>query len=168
MTGQVKTTQSDALFFYGGGNDDGDFLSIELLSGLVRYVFDVGSGVRVLADRLGVSINDNVWHTVTVHRPTVRRQLLVVDGRTSVDKLPDSRSVHFDLPNDDLFVGGLSARRRYGRRDSRRRRPGGFQGCLASIVLNGEDWRRSQSRADIDDEFLDDIVEGCEGSVLLS
>lgn len=161
---QVKTTQKDALISYGGGNDNGDFLSIELASGHVRYMFDVGSGVRVLADRLVAPLNDNAWHTVSVLRPTVRRQLLIVDGRRSIDELPDSRSVHFDLPNDDLYVGGLAARHRYGRRGSRRRRPSGFQGCLASIILNGEDWRLSERRADIDDEFLDDIVEGCEGS----
>ena len=159
----MKTTQANALIFYGGGNDDGDFLSIELVSGHVRYVFDVGSGVRVLVDRLAVPLNDNAWHTVTVLRPIVRRQLLIVDGRTSIDELPDSRSVHFDLPNDDLHVGGLATRHRYGRRGSRRHRPTGFQGCLASIVLNGEAWRLSERRADIDDEFLDDIVEGCEG-----
>ena len=88
---------------------------------------------------------------------------MIVDGRTSIDALPDSRSVHFDLPNDDLHVGGLATRHRYGRRGSRRHRPTGFQGCLASIVLNGEAWRLSERRADIDDEFLDDIVEGCEG-----
>ena len=151
------------MIFYGGGNDDGDFMSIQLVSGHVHYVFDVGSGVRVLADRLAVPLNDNTWHTVSVLRPTLRRQLLVVDGRTSIDELPDSRSVHFDLPNDDLYVGGLAAHHRYGRRGSRRRRPDGFQGCLASILLSGENWRLSESRADIDDEFLNDIVEGCEG-----
>jgi len=160
---QVKTTQNDALMFYGGGNDNGDFLSIELVSGHVRYIFDVGSGVRVLADRLAAPINDNAWHTVSVLRPTVRRQLLIVDRLTNVDELPDSRSVHFDLPNDDLYIGGLPARHRYGRRGSRRRRPSGFQGCLASIILNGKDWTLSERRADIDDEFLDNIVEGCEG-----
>lgn len=165
MTGncQVKTTQNNALMFYGGGNNDGDFLSIELVSGHIRYVFDVGSGVRMLADRHGAPLNDNAWHAVSVLRPTVRRQVLIVDGRTSIDELPDSRSVHFDLPNDDLYVGGLAARHRYGRRGSRRRRPGGFQGCLASITLNGEDWRLNERRADIDNEFLDDVVEGCEG-----
>ena len=159
----MKTTQTDALIFYGGGNDDSDFLSIELSSGRVRYVFDVGSGVRGLSDRFAVPLHDNAWHTVSVLRPIVRRQLLIVDGRTSIDELPDSRSVHFDLPNDELYIGGLASRHRYGRRGSRRRRPSGFQGCLASIVLNGEDWKLSEMRADIDDEFLDDIVEGCEG-----
>jgi len=150
--------------FYGGGNADGDFLSIELASGRVRYVFDVGSGVRMLADHLSdAAVNDNAWHTVSVLRPTVRRQLLIVDGRTNIDELPDSRTVHFDLPNDDLYIGGLAARHRYGRRSSRRRRPSGFQGCLASITLNGDDWRLSERRADIDDQFLEHIVQGCEG-----
>jgi len=104
---------------------------------------------------------------VSVRRPAVRRHQLVVDGRTTVDELPDSRSVHFDLPADDLYVGGLAARHRYGRRHGsrQRRRPAGFQGCLASIVVNGEEWKLSERRADVDDAFVDDIVEGCEGSV---
>ena len=45
---------------------------------------------------------------VSILRPHVSRHVLRVDQSTSVDVLPDSRSVHYDLPADGtVFVGGL-------------------------------------------------------------
>ena len=42
-----------------------DFMSFELFEGRLRYIFDVGSGVRVIEDSTGVRLNDNSWHQVT-------------------------------------------------------------------------------------------------------
>ena len=64
---QLKTTQPDGLIMFCGPlevNKGQDFIAVELFDGHVRYVFDVGSGVRVIQDRLGRQINDNRWHQV--------------------------------------------------------------------------------------------------------
>jgi len=44
-----------------------DFIAIELVDGRLRYVFDVGSGVRIIRDRHRRPINDNRWHEVHAH-----------------------------------------------------------------------------------------------------
>ena len=64
---QLKTTQADGLIMFSGHLDAAksqDFVAIELFEGHLRYVFDVGSGARVIQDRLARPINDNRWHEV--------------------------------------------------------------------------------------------------------
>ena len=53
---------------------------------------------------------------MSILRPRISQHVLRVDESTSVDVLPDSRSVHYDLPADGtVFIGGLpSANRRRG------------------------------------------------------
>jgi len=79
---QLRTTQPTGLILYSGhrdvvdddDDDSGrtDFIAIELLDGRLRYVFDVGSGVRVIRDRLQRPLNDNRWHEVNVRRTLPR------------------------------------------------------------------------------------------------
>jgi len=76
------------LILYGGHRSDvddddddavrTDFIAIELLDGRLRYVFDVGSGVRVIRDRLQRPLNDNRWHEVTI-RPNEMKTTEVYD-----------------------------------------------------------------------------------------
>jgi len=69
---QLRTTQPTGLILYSGqhrGPDDvdaggTDFIAIELVDARLRYVFDVGSGVRVVRDRRQRPLNDNCWHEV--------------------------------------------------------------------------------------------------------
>jgi Laminin G domain len=165
-------------------------MSIELDAGHVRYAFDVGSGTRVMTDRLPFPMADNSWHSVSVSRPSLRRHVLIVDGVSSVDMLPDSRSVHFDLPTDDLYVGGADRRLLDQQRLRRKlltagavassnqqhqqqlpfpllvgrvKALDGFQGCLASVELSGERWTLTGGRVEIEDQFVDQIIEGCRG-----
>jgi len=159
-------------------------MAIELDSGHVRYAFDVGSGTRVMTDRLPFPVADNSWHSVTVSRPSVRRHVFIVDGVSSVDVLPDSRSVHFDLPTDDLYIGGVDRTLFDLQRPKRKMTvPGvsvqqqtflpshmgrvksmdGFQGCVASVEMNGESWSLKHGKAVINDNYVEHIVEGCRG-----
>ena len=94
---QLRTTQPTGLILYSGhrdvvdddDDDSGrtDFIAIELLDGRLRYVFDVGSGVRVIRDRLQRPLDDNRWHEVNVRRTlprvifTARRECI---ARTTV------------------------------------------------------------------------------------
>lgn len=183
----MKTTQSNGLIFYSGdlGSSAGarDFLAVELSGGYIRYVFDVGSGPRAILQSnrttvdggpAGRPVNDNAWHDVSISRPTVSRHVVRVDGVASEDTLPDSRSVHFDLRADDLHIGGV-ARRMFagggglggggggGRLPRQVRSKDGFQGCLASVELDGERWRLAQTRVEIPEEYVDLILEGCDG-----
>lgn len=110
---QVRTTQRSGLLLYAGALDASkDFLALELHQGFPRFVFDVGSGPRVI-DRdsapLAPSrpISDDQWHDVSVGRAALGRHVMRVDAWSARDLLPDSRSVYYDLPTDDLYLGGL-------------------------------------------------------------
>jgi len=67
---QLRTTQPTGLILYSGHRGDDlddvstDLIAIELVEGRLRYVFDVGSGVRVIGDRHRRPLNDNQWHEV--------------------------------------------------------------------------------------------------------
>ena len=54
-------------------------MAIELVSGRVQYSFDLGGGSRVLPDSGQRLVNDGLWHTVYVSRPTVDRHTLTVN-----------------------------------------------------------------------------------------
>ena len=130
---------------------------------------------------------------VSILRPHISQHVLRVDESTSVDVLPDSRSVHYDLPADGaVFIGGLPAadRRTSGLRGPQtpptlgrpshlhgplavapsylpkqiRSRGVGFQGCLGSVDLNGDRWRLSERLDDVPAEHRDDVLEGCHGT----
>lgn len=162
MGAQLKTTQSSGLIFFSGLGSDKDFLAVELYSGHLRYVFDVGSGTRLIQDRLPGFLNDNRWHEVTLLRPSINQHLLRVDTLVSSDSLPDSRSVHYDLPDNDLYVGGLP-RQFFGRLPRQVKSHQGFQGCLASVDLDGVKWTLAESRLEIPEEHKRSILEGCQG-----
>ena len=130
-------------------------------------------------------------------RPHISQHVLRVDESTSVDVLPDSRSVHYDLPSDGtVFIGGLPAAEQgtssirgpqtppsLGRQGNLpgqfavtpsylpkqiRSRGLGFQGCLGSIDLNGDRWRLSEHGDDVPAEHRDNIIEGCHGICCVS
>lgn len=159
---QLKTTQSTGLIFFSGLGSEKDFLAVELYSGHLRYVFDVGSGTRLIEDRLPGSVNDNRWHEVTLLRPSINQHLLRVDTVVSSDSLPDSRSVHYDLPDDDLYVGGLPLRF-FSRLPRQVKSLQGFQGCLASIDLDGVKWTLTESRLEVPEEHRNRVLDGCPG-----
>lgn len=165
----MKTTQSIGLVLYSGVASSKDFMAIEIVGGQLRYVFDVGSGVRVVQPVTPRPVNDNRWHEVTVVRPSVTQHVLRVDEVDSLDHLPDTRSVHYDLAADDLYVGGLP-RAMFGSglggglaRQVKSRH--GFQGCLASLVLDGVAWKMAESRVQVPEEHRKNIKEGCVGKI---
>ena len=95
---QVRSLQSEAvlLFIGSGGHVERDFLSVELVAGRPRYVFDTGSGPRQVTSSL--AINDGLWHDVGIVRSDLsdeRGHWLVVDGLVTYDQLAPSVSGYF-------------------------------------------------------------------------
>ena len=71
-------------------------------------------------------------------------------------------SVHFDV-GDELFVGGLPSSARPPRLGHHVRSRTGFVGCLAAVVLDGDDRSLFDQGAELPRQFRNEIVEGCEG-----
>ena len=158
---QIKTTQPNGLILYSGGDRGKDFIALELVKGHIRYVYDLGSGPRVVRSNFDQPVNDNKWHDIAILRPTLQQHILRIDGIASFDNLPDSRSVHFDT-NGDLFIGGVS-KNMYNTFPKQLRSREGFQGCLASLDLDGDSRNILEQRSEITEEYEDLIIEGCLG-----
>jgi len=162
----------------------GDFIAVELVNGVVRYVFGAvtetaagapSSPPRVLRANVGgESLADDAWHEVGILRPTLSQHILRVDDTARSDHLPGADV--FRLGGDAgwtrlggdagwtrLYVGGVpeSMYDALPRHVKSRR---GFHGCLASIDIDG-DKRSLLVAGDRPTEFLDDVVAGCQGTL---
>ena len=61
---------------------------MELVDGKLNYVFNVGSGPRVVKANLRQDLNDNKWHQIAVVRNTLTTHMLRVDDSIAYDNLP--------------------------------------------------------------------------------
>ena len=156
----LKTTQPDGLIMYSRGSKD--FLAVELVNGHLRYVYDVGSGPRVIRSKYRRPLNDNEWHYITVVRPTLDQQILRVDDSAEFDQLPDVSSVHFDM-GDQFYVGGID-KSMYSELPKQVKSREGFLGCVASLDLDGNQ-NIMAHRANIPEDYRDLVAEGCEGEL---
>uniref|UniRef100_A0A8C4QJ25 Neurexin 1b n=1 Tax=Eptatretus burgeri TaxID=7764 RepID=A0A8C4QJ25_EPTBU len=129
---QFKTTAPNGLIFYNGG-DGNDFISLELVEGYLQYSFDLGNGPTLIKANSDAQLSDNQWHSVIISRDLNNLHLLKVDSKLVSQNGNGARNL--DLKGM-LYVGGLPRElfrtlpRLVASRD-------GFQGCLASVDLNG-------------------------------
>ncbi|XP_015424464.1 PREDICTED: neurexin-2-beta [Myotis davidii] len=129
---QFKTTAPDGLLLFNSGNGN-DFIVIELVKGYIHYVFDLGNGPSLMKGNSDKPVNDNQWHNVVVSRDPGNVHTLKIDSRTVTQHSNGARNL--DLKGE-LYIGGLSKNmfsslpKLVASRD-------GFQGCLASVDLNG-------------------------------
>ena len=159
---QIKTTQPDGLLLFSGSADDKDFLALELVDGKLKYVFNMGSGPRIVKANLRRNINDNKWHQVALVRHTLETHMLRVDDTVAYDNLPEGSSVHFDT-SPIFYIGGVS-KEMYKMLPEKVKSHEGFQGCLGSLDIDGDSRNiLEHHRSDIPDEYKDDVLSGCEG-----
>lgn len=131
---KFKTTEPDGLILYNGGKQD--FLALELQGGNLHYIYDTGNGARRIFVTTRHKLNDNLWHDVSLIRTSVERQLIRVDDNPpTIEDMNEFPSVHFNL-DGDLYIGGVS-KNMFNTLPSRISSRHGFQGCLASLDLNG-------------------------------
>ncbi|XP_052417696.1 neurexin-2-like isoform X6 [Carassius gibelio] len=129
---QFKTTSSDGLLLFNSG-DGSDFIVVELVKGFVHYVFDLGNGPSLMKGNSEKPLNDNQWHNVVVSRDTNNVHTLKIDSRTVTQHSNGARNL--DLKGE-LYIGGV-ARSMYSSLPKLIASRDGYQGCLASVDLNG-------------------------------
>ena len=163
---QLKTTQPDGLILFSGSEEDKDFLALELVDGKLKYIFNVGSGPRIVKANLRQNINDNKWHQIALVRHTLETHMLRVDDTVAYDNLPDGSSVHFDTP-PVFYIGGVRDEMYDALPDKVKSREG-FQGCLGSLDIDGDSRNiLEHHRSNIPEEHQDDVQQGCEGELVL-
>ncbi|XP_073461199.1 neurexin-2-beta isoform X16 [Aquarana catesbeiana] len=149
-----RTRHPDGLLLYNGGQGP-DFIAVELVKGYIHYVFDLGNGPSLMKGNSERALNDNQWHSVSVSRDPGNAHTLRIDGRTVTQH--STGASNLDLKGE-LYIGGLPRNmfvtlpKLVASRD-------GFQGCLASVDLNG---RLPDLLTDALHRF-DPVVRGCDG-----
>ncbi|XP_055944776.1 neurexin-1-like isoform X1 [Argiope bruennichi] len=131
---QFKTMEPNGLVLYNAGKGQ-DFIAVELVDGHLHYVFNLGDGPRGVRSNTKTALNDNQWHAVTIGRPSLHQHTLMVDDMITKVSSPGPNT-HLDLQGL-LYVGGVR-RSMYGTLPRLLHSRQGFQGCLASLDLNGE------------------------------
>ncbi|XP_060118965.1 neurexin 3 isoform X16 [Heteronotia binoei] len=129
---QFKTTSADGFILFNSG-DGNDFIAVELVKGYIHYVFDLGNGPNVIKGNSDRALNDNQWHNVVITRDNSNTHSLKVDTRVVTQVINGAKNL--DLKGD-LYIAGLS-QGMYSNLPKLVASRDGFQGCLASVDLNG-------------------------------
>ncbi|XP_053199271.1 neurexin 2b isoform X14 [Scomber japonicus] len=129
---QFKTTTPDGLMLFNSG-DGSDFIVVELVKGYVHYVFDLGNGPSLMKGNSDKPLNDNQWHNVVVSRDANNVHTLKIDSRTVTQHSNGARNL--DLKGE-LYIGGVT-KTMYSNLPKLIASRDGYQGCLASVDLNG-------------------------------
>ncbi|XP_059229612.1 neurexin 3 isoform X28 [Mustela nigripes] len=129
---QFKTTSADGFILFNSG-DGNDFIAVELVKGYIHYVFDLGNGPNVIKGNSDRPLNDNQWHNVVITRDNSNTHSLKVDTRVVTQVINGAKNL--DLKGD-LYMAGL-AQGMYSNLPKLVASRDGFQGCLASVDLNG-------------------------------
>ncbi|XP_061083366.1 neurexin-1a-like isoform X15 [Conger conger] len=151
---QFKTTSSDGLILFNSG-DGNDFIVVELVKGYLHYVSDLGNGAHLIKGNSNKQLNDNHWHNVMISRDTNNLHTVKIDTKITTQTTVGAKNL--DLKGN-LFIGGV-AKEQYKDLPKLVLAKEGFQGCLASVDLNGR-------LPDLLSDALDcvgQIERGCEG-----
>ncbi|XP_028280126.1 neurexin-1a-like isoform X6 [Parambassis ranga] len=151
---QFKTTSSDGLILYNGG-DGNDFIVVELVKGYLHYVSDLGNGAHLIKGNSNKPLNDNHWHNVIISRDTNNLHTVKIDTKITTQTTTGAKNL--DLKGN-LYIGGV-AKEMYKELPKLVHAKEGFQGCLASMDLNG---RLPDLMSDAVD-CVGQIERGCEG-----
>ncbi|XP_055743899.1 neurexin-1a-like isoform X19 [Salvelinus fontinalis] len=129
---QFKTTSPDGLVLYNRG-DGNDFIVVELVKGYLHYVSDLGNGAHLIKGNSNSPLNDNHWHNVLIARDTNNLHTVKIDTKVTTQTTMGAKNL--DLKGD-LYVGGV-AKEMYRDLPKLVHSREGFQGCLATVDLNG-------------------------------
>ncbi|XP_058847733.1 neurexin-3a isoform X25 [Acipenser ruthenus] len=129
---QFKTTTPDGFILFNSG-DGNDFIAVELVKGYIHYVFDLGNGPNVIKGNSDKALHDNQWHNVVITRDNSNTHTLKVDAKAVTQVINGAKNL--DLKGD-LYIAGL-AQGMYSNLPKLVASRDGFQGCLASVDLNG-------------------------------
>ncbi|XP_075950063.1 neurexin 1a isoform X2 [Anarhichas minor] len=129
---QFKTTSPDGLVLYNRG-DGNDFIVVELVKGYLHYISDLGNGAHLIKGNSNSPLNDNHWHNVHISRDTNNLHTVKIDTKVTTQTTMGAKNL--DLKGD-LYIGGVS-KEMYRDLPKLVHSREGFQGCLATVDLNG-------------------------------
>ena len=101
------TRSYDGMLLYNGqtSNGNGDFVSLNLVNGLIQYKYDLGSGIANLTSGMKGKITLNEWHSVKITR-NGPHGTLQVDGGAVVSGSSPAALTELNLETP-LYLGGF-------------------------------------------------------------
>ncbi|XP_077359777.1 neurexin-1a-like isoform X24 [Festucalex cinctus] len=129
---QFKTTSPDGLVLFNRG-DGNDFIVVELVKGYLHYISDLGNGAHLIKGNSNSPLNDNHWHNVHISRDNNNLHTVKIDTKVTTQTTMGAKNL--DLKGD-LYIGGVS-KEMYRDLPKLVHSREGFQGCLATVDLNG-------------------------------
>ncbi|XP_038138470.1 neurexin 1a isoform X20 [Cyprinodon tularosa] len=129
---QFKTTSPDGLILFNRG-DGNDFIVVELVKGYLHYISDLGNGAHLIKGNSNSPLNDNHWHNVHISRDTNNLHTVKIDTKVTTQTTMGAKNL--DLKGD-LYIGGVT-KEMYRELPKLVHSREGFQGCLATLDLNG-------------------------------
>jgi hypothetical protein len=204
---RMKTVQLDGLILFAAGGrhwqhqhpsatsggpsafdearDSSDFVAVEMVKGVLRYVYNV-TGTRtprVVRANVQLPMSDNRWHDVWIMRPALSKHIVRVNHTARFDFLHDAGEFNLESTVDSdiahgtpaaaaagegghssmtvLYVGGVPEYM-YDMLPKQIKSRRGFQGCLASVDLDGDTDGLLHS-AEVPPEHQSHIGDVCQG-----
>uniref|UniRef100_A0A8C6U3V9 Neurexin 1a n=1 Tax=Neogobius melanostomus TaxID=47308 RepID=A0A8C6U3V9_9GOBI len=130
---QFKTTSPDGLILYNRG-DGNDFIVVELVKGYLHYISDLGNGAHLIKGNSNSPLNDNHWHNVHISRDTNNLHVVKIDTKVTTQTTMGAKNL--DLKGNG-GIGLPLSKEMYRDLPKLVHSREGFQGCLATIDLNG-------------------------------
>lgn len=127
-----KTTEENGVILFRRGKNY-RFMALEMRAGRLRFVFDLGAGVKQIIS--AQTLNDRNWHEVTIKKFDREKFSLKIDDYR--DLFADIGTNNPGLAELESFtIGGLMPGHQ--KFEPHILTTKGFTGCLASIELNGD------------------------------
>ncbi|XP_062932695.1 laminin subunit alpha-1 [Cynocephalus volans] len=131
-----STFSPNGLLVYLASNGTKDFLSIELVHGRVKVMFDLGSGpLALITDR---RYNNGAWYKIAFQRNRKQGLLAVIDAyntsykETKQGETPGTSSDLNRLDKDPIYVGGLPRSRLVRKGVSSK----SYVGCIKNLEIS--------------------------------
>ncbi|XP_061425546.1 LOW QUALITY PROTEIN: laminin subunit alpha-2 [Lethenteron reissneri] len=138
---KFRTFAANALLLYSATKDTKDFLSVELVEGQVRVMYDLGSGVgRISTSR---RYNDGTWKSLNFGRNGKTGRLRLVDIRDSkqTEEMAGSSpggATGLNLQSKDkIYIGGIPNGHNASVRVRSELASRNFAGCLRDVEIAG-------------------------------
>lgn len=121
-----KTTQSDGVFFQNMNLENQHNIEVRLRqSRTIRFIYNVGFGLRVLDLKTANILNDNRWHIVRIERNRKEAALVVDENAPITLREPVDQAFRVFVFKRHLFIGSTADN------------TDGYLGCISNFMVNG-------------------------------
>ncbi|CAF1031510.1 unnamed protein product [Adineta ricciae] len=134
----------DGIILYRYAQGLNEYFAIGLRAGILALFIDFGFGKRQIVSDESTKLADGKWHEVRITRIGTDKIELVVDNRVNRSTLSANGIRNAVSLQPVLYVGGIPNNNQINLTGSGLN-PHGFQGCLASFVVDGRllDYQRA-------------------------